>query len=174
MKQGWVYRLLRLRLASTFQRPGHGTFQRCGALFPQYLKSRMMMEDLGPAYRVTGKLAEISDVHILPGADQLPQKCQLPALPLGLTQEHQAPLPGDGPELPPASKKGAGIPLGVRKQGAWMMPTGLAGCLLDTRAAAPPQVQEEGRRPALFLLTLPRLWGIWRAPHPRYSQLGHF
>ena len=56
-----------------------------------------MMEDLGPAYRVTGKMAEISDVHTLPGADQLLQKCQLPALLLGLTQEHQAPLPGDGP-----------------------------------------------------------------------------
>lgn len=133
-----------------------------------------MMEDLGLAYRVTGKLAEISDVHTLPGADQPLQKCQLPALPLGLTQEHQAPLPGDRPELPPASEKGAGTRLGVRKQGVWMMPAGLAGCLLDTRAPAPPQVQEEGRRPALFLLTLPRLWGIWRAPHPRYSQLVHF
>ena len=55
-----------------------------------------------------------------------------------------------------------------------MMPTGLAGGLLDTRAPAPPQVQEGGRHPALFLLTLPRLWGIWRVPRPRHSQLGHF
>lgn len=133
-----------------------------------------MMGDLGPAYRVKGKLAEISDVHTLPGADRLLQKCRLPALLLGLTQEHRLPYQETGQSSLLPARKELGHPWGSGSRECGMMPTGLAGCLLDTRAPAPPQIQEEGRRPALFLLTLPRLWGIWQAPRPRYSQLGHF
>lgn len=54
-----------------------------------------------------------------------------------------------------------------------MMPAGLAGCLLDTRAPAPPQVQEEeGACPVPH--PAQALGDLAGRPTPRYSQLVHF
>ena len=75
----------------------------------------------------------------------MPAPCPSP----GSDSGAQDPLPGDGPELPPASKKGAGTPLGVRKQGVWddanrpgWLPAGHQGPQLPRRyrrrADAPP------------------------------------
>ena len=97
-----------------------------------------MLGDLGPAYRVTGKLAEISDVHTLPGADRLLQKCRLPALLLGLTQEHRLPYQETGRSSVLPARKELEHPWGSESRECGTMPTGLAGCLMDTGAPSSP------------------------------------
>ena len=133
----------------------------------------MMLGDLGPAYRVTGKLAEISDVHTLPGADRLLQKCRLPALLLGLTQEHRLPYQETGRSSVLPARKELEHPWGSESRECGTMPTGLAGCLMDTGGPQlPRRYSRRGDAPPCSYSPCPGFGGSGKHPAPDTHSLG--
>lgn len=101
----------------------------------------------------------------------MPAPCPSP----GSDSGAQAPLPGDGPELCPASKKGAGTPSGVREQGVWddanrpgWLPDGHRGPQLPRRYSN----SRRGDAPPCSYSPCPGFGGSGKHPAPDTHSLG--